>query len=92
MPKNESLSKLHSMKEMTCDVEPTPMNIEDNMNITSPIELIQEEEYKPFYGEERIEIVERALEKLRQKEERDKISPVELAATRAQDPYKTLSM
>jgi hypothetical protein len=106
MPKNESLSKLHSagggQDARTGDYEPTPlMSIKHDeggdqlLGVTSPAELMvlaEQEEDKPFYGTERLDIVERALEKRAQKDERDKISPVTLAAARAQEPHKTLSV
>ena len=93
MPKNESLSKLGMGQEDREGYEPTPlMSIKNEeggdhmmLAVTSPDEIIE----KPFYGQERLAIVERALEKRAQKDERDKISPVTLAAAQAQGTYTT---
>ena len=57
-------------------------------------EIAEEEEVQPnpWYGTKRYDIVDQIHEKILEKERKGQISPVELAAMRAQAPYKTTSM
>ena len=64
-----------------------------DQNVEAVQEALQvEEEEMPFYGKKRYDIVDEVLGKIHEQEQMDKISPVQLAAMRAQDPFKTTSM
>lgn len=50
------------------------------------------ENQEPEQADDRYKIVKEVLDQMAAKEATNKVSPVELAAKRAQDPYKTMSM
>ena len=49
-------------------------------------------EDKPWYGNKRMDVVDHVLEQIAEKERKNNINPVQLAALKAQEPYKTVSM